>query len=334
MNERRESPAGLFPVAAVLGPTASGKSELAIGLAEQFGGEIINFDSVQLYRYFDIGTAKLTTPQRRGIPHHLLDVAEPGEYITAGDYARRAREVLAGVRARACLPVLVGGTGFYLRALLDGLFQGPRRDERLRERLASRADEKPPGYLHRLLLRLDADAASRIHVNDTPKLIRAIEVCLVARTAMSTLWREGRNRLQGYQVMRIGLDPPRDELYQRVERRARLMFESGLVEEVKHLLDRGIPRSAQAFGSLGYRQALDTIDGRSTLEEAIESTARHTRRYAKRQLTWFRREPDVAWFDGFGDSPELRLRVVGWLEERLKAYRAPSVGNRRPGARC
>ena len=327
MNERPEASArpvqqhaGLFPLLVVLGPTASGKSELALVLADHFGGEILNFDSVQLYRHFDIGTAKTPPAQRRDIPHHLLDVADPDEHVTAGDYARRARQTLGEVRRRERVPVLVGGTGFYLRALLDGLFQGPQRDEHLRERLSSRAIEKPPGYLHRLLTRLDPAAASKIHANDTPKLIRAIEVCLLERTPMSALWRQGRDRLEGYDVMRIGLDPPREALYERIGQRARRMFDAGLVQEVEGLLDRGIPRTARPFGSLGYSQALDCIDGRATLAEAIEATAKHTRRYAKRQLTWFRREPGVQWFDDFGDSPRLRSRVIRRLKGRLTPY--------------
>ncbi len=327
MNERPEGSvrtvqqhAGLFPLIVVLGPTASGKSELAVALAKHFGGEILNFDSVQLYRHFDIGTAKTPLSQRRGIPHHLLDVADPDEHVTAGDYARQARQTLGEVRTRERVPVLVGGTGFYLRALLDGLFQGPQRDEYLRERLSSRAIEKPPGYLQRLLTRLDPAAASKIHANDTPKLIRAIEVCLLERTPMSALWRQGRDRLEGYDVMRIGLDPPREALYERIVQRARRMFDAGLVQEIEALLDRGVRRSARPFGSLGHSQALDCIDGRATLEEAIEATAKHSRRYAKRQLTWFRRERDVQWFDDFGDSAQLRSKVIRHLKGRLTPY--------------
>ena len=313
--------AGLFPLVAILGPTASGKSDLALDVAEHFSGEVLNFDSVQLYRRFDIGTAKVPAAERRGIPHHLFDVAEPDQFVTAGDYARRAREELATIRERARLPVLVGGTGFYLRALLEGLFQGPPRDERLRERLASRALEKAPGYLHRLLARLDRAAAEKVHANDTPKLTRAIEVCLLERVPISELWQQGRDRLEGYDVARIGLDPPREDLYGRIERRTKRMFDAGLVDEVRSLLDRGVPRDARPFGSLGYSQALDFIDGRSTLDNAIESTAKHTRRYAKRQRTWFRREPDVRWFHDFGDSPKRRAEVLRWLDERLEPYR-------------
>ena len=320
-SEAFQEHAGLFPLVAILGPTASGKSDLALDVAEHVSGEVLNFDSVQLYRRFDIGTAKVPVAERRGIPHHLLDVAEPDQFVTAGDYARRARDVLAEIQARGRLAVLVGGTGFYLRALIEGLFQGPERDERLRERLASRALEKPPGYLHRLLTRLDRAAAAKIHANDTPKLTRAIEVCLIERAPMSELWQQRRDRLEGYDVIRVGLDPPREDLYGRIERRAQRMFNAGLVDEVRSLLDRGVPRNARPFGSLGYAQALDFIDGRSTLDDAIESTAKHTRRYAKRQRTWFRREPDVRWLHDFGDSPKRRAEVLRWFDERLEPYR-------------
>ena len=312
---------GLFPLVAILGQTASGKSDLALDVAEHFDGEILNFDSIQLYRHFDIGSAKVPASERRGIPHHLFDVAEPDQFVTAGDYARRARKALATIRARGRLPVMVGGTGFYLRALLEGLFQGPQRDERLRERIESRALEKPPGYLHRLLSRLDLAAAGKIHANDTLRLTRAIEVCLLGRAPMSELWKQGRDRLEGYDVTRVGLDPPREDLYGRIGRRTRRMFEAGLVDEVQSLLDRGVPRDARPFGALGYSQAIDFIDGQSTLEDAIESTAKHTRRYAKRQRTWFRREPEVRWFNDFGDSPRQRPEVLRWLGERLEPYR-------------
>jgi len=315
----RPSSAGpdLAALVAVVGPTASGKSALALDIAERFGGEIVNFDSVQLYRGFDVGTAKTPLEQRCGIPHHLLDIVDPREHFTAGDYTQRGRAVLAEIRGRGRLPVLAGGTGFYLRALLEGLFQGPGRDEALRRRLESRVESHPPGHLHRLLRRLDSASAGRIHPNDAPRLIRAIEVSLLARAPLSELWREGRDRLEGCRVIRIGLDPPRDQLYQRIQQRTALMFSNGLLDEVQSLLDAGVPRSARPFGSLGYSQALDELDGKLTREEAIESTAKRTRRYAKRQMTWFRREPDVRWFTAFGDDDTVRSEVnkllASWL---------------------
>ena len=310
-----------YPLVVILGPTASGKSELALSVAERYDGEVINYDSVQVYRHFNVGTAKLSPSERRGIPHHLIDIVEPEELFTAGDYARRAREALSRIRANGRLPVLAGGTGFYLRALLEGLFQGPQRDEALRRRLEWRAEQKSPGYLHRVLRRLDAASAQRIHPNDTPKLIRAIEVCLRARAPMSSLWRKGREALAGYDVLRLGLAPPRDALYERIRRRAENMFGGGLVDEVEGLLAQGFSRRARAFGSLGYKQALDYVDGKLPLDQAIDMTVRLTRRFAKRQLTWFRREPNVHWVEGFGDDPDVQKKVLDWLEKKLIGYR-------------
>ncbi|MEX2299685.1 MAG: tRNA (adenosine(37)-N6)-dimethylallyltransferase MiaA [Bryobacterales bacterium] len=302
-----------YPLVAVLGPTASGKSELGLAIAERFRGEVVNFDSVQVYRGFDIGAAKLPPDQRRGIPHHALDIVDATEVFTAGDYARQARLTLAEIRERSRLPVLVGGTGFYLRALLDGLFRGPERDETLRRRLEQRSAERPAGYLHRVLLRLDAASARRIHPNDTPKLTRAIEVCLLGKRPMSELWGQGREPLQGFRVLRVGLDPGRERLLERIELRTARIFECGLIEETRRLLQSGVARSARPFSALGYCEALAHLDGKLSLAQAIELTARMTRRYAKRQMTWFRREPGVEWFRGFGDEPELQRQVVHWL---------------------
>ena len=306
-----------YPLVVILGPTASGKSELALSVAERYDGEVINYDSVQVYRHFNVGTAKLSPSKRRGIPHHLIDVVEPEELFTAGDYARRAREALSRSRANGRLPVLAGGTGFYLRALLEGLFQGPQRDEALRRRLAWRAEVKPAGYLHLVLRRLDAASAQRIHPNDTPKLIRAIEVCLRARAPMSSLWRRGREALAGYDVLRLGLAPPQDALYERIRRRSENMFGGGLVDEVERLLAEGFSRRARAFGSLGYKQALDYVDGKLPLDQAIDMTAKLTRRFAKRQLTWFRREPGVHWVEGFGDDPAVQKKVLARISRHL-----------------
>jgi tRNA dimethylallyltransferase len=306
-----------YPLVAIVGPTASGKSDLALAVAERFGGEIVNYDSVQVYRGFDIGTAKLPPELRRSIPHHALDIVDPREVFTAGDYARRARAILAGIRERGRLPVLVGGTGFYLRALLDGLFRGPERDEALRRRLERRAARRPAGYLHRILKRFDAASARRIHPNDAPKLIRAIEVCLLEKKPMAELWEQGRDALEGFRPLRVGLDPGREALLERIERRAERMFEQGLVEETRRLLESGVPRGAWPFGSLGYNEAIRELDGKLSRSEAIELTARMTRRYAKRQMTWFRREPGVEWFAGFGDEREVQQRVLAWLAEHL-----------------
>jgi tRNA dimethylallyltransferase len=306
-----------YPLVAIVGPTAAGKSELALAVAERFAGEIVNYDSVQVYRGFDLGSAKLPPAERRGIPHHALDLVDPQETFTAGDYARIAREILAAIRERGRLPVLAGGTGFYLRAVLEGLFRGPERDENLRQRLQQRATERP-GYLHRLLARLDSSSARRIHSNDTPKLIRAIEVCLLEKKPMSELWSQGRDALTGYRPIRIGLDPPRETLYQRIERRTARMFEEGLVEETRRLLESGVPRTARAFAALGYSEALAHLDGNLSLDEAAALTARLTRRYAKRQMTWFRREAGVEWFTGFGEDAEVQRQILESLANKIE----------------
>ncbi len=310
----------LAPCLAIVGPTASGKSDLALALATQYGGEIVNFDSVQVYRRFDIGTAKTPPEQRNGIRHHLIDHVEPGTDYSAGDFARDARARLEDMRSRAVLPVLVGGTGLYLEALLKGLFRGPLRNPDLRERLRLAAESHSEGYLWRLLQRLDRHAAEAIHRNDSPKLVRAIEVCLAGSRPMTEQWRDPGEPLTGFQVFLLGLDPCREALYARIESRTRRMFAEGLVEEVQGLLSLGIPRTAKPFGALGYAQCLRYLDGECSLHEAIESTSLQTRRYAKRQMTWFRRRtPGVTWRQGFGDSDDTASSafesVSAWLGE-------------------
>ncbi len=287
----------------ILGPTAAGKSALAIALAQRFAGEVVSCDSVALYRHFEIGTAKPTREQRALVPHHLLDIVEPDQPFTAGDYARQARVVIIEIAGRKHLPIVVGGTGLYLRALLEGLFPGPQRCEELRERLRARAAERGSPYLHRMLTRLDPEAAAKIHANDLPKIIRAIEVCLGSRAQMSELWKQhGRDPLQGFRVVRIGLNPPREKLYERINQRAQQMFDDGLVEETQVLLER-YPKAAP-LNSLGYKQAVRFLCGGLTREQAVAAAQQGHRNYAKRQMTWFRREPDVAWLEGFGDDGE------------------------------
>ncbi len=308
----------LIPLLAIVGPTASGKSDLALTLAESFGGEIVNFDSIQLYRGFDIGSAKVPPGERRGIPHHLLDVTEPEQEVTAGDYARRAREVLTQIAARKKMPIMVGGTGFYLRALIDGLFPGPARDRELRDRLTAKAAQRPADYLHRLLARLDPEAAGRVHPNDHPKLIRAIEIRLAGRAPISSIWKQGKDALEGYEVFRLGLNPPREQLRERIAARTERIFQAGLIDEVQHLLDLGVSREAHAFGALGYKQVLAHLDGVFTAEQAVEETIVRTRRYAKRQMTWFRREPDVHWLSGFGED----RAIQGQGTAAVEAWRA------------
>ena len=286
------------PLVAVAGPTGSGKSALALEIAIHFDGEVINCDSLQVYRHFDIGTAKLPPAERRGIPHHLIDIVNPDEVFTAGEYARLARLAIADISARGRLPVVAGGTGFYLRALLDGLFEGPSRDQGLRDRLAAREAHRA-GSLHRLLRRFDSEAAARIHPNDTPKVTRALEVRLVTRRPVSQLFREGRDALQGYRTLKIGLMPDRDALYESLDARCAAMFEGGLLDEVKGFLALGYPPSCKPFESHGYKQALQLLQGELTPKEAVFYAQRNTRNYAKRQMTWFRKEPYMAWFKGF-----------------------------------
>jgi tRNA dimethylallyltransferase len=296
----------------VLGPTASGKSELAIHIALAIAGEIVNCDSMQIYRRFDIGTAKVPLSARRGVPHHLIDVADPGQVFTAGEYARVARDILGQIAARGRTAVVVGGTGFYLRALLEGLFPGPARDEKLRDRL-DRREQNRPGSLHRILSRLDPVAAARIHPNDKNKIIRALEVRLLEKKPMSELFDRGRQPLTGFQPIKIGLNPPRSLLYQRLDARAVDIFEQGLIDEVRGLLAAGVPRSAKPFESLGYKEALGVIEGRITPEQALTATQLETRRYAKRQLTWFRKEHEVHWLFGFGEESAVQQQAHALL---------------------
>ena len=306
----------MSPLVAVVGPTGSGKSDLAIYLALRFNGEVINCDSVQVYRLFNIGTAKSDEDQRRGVPHHLIDVCEPTEVFTAGDYCRRAREAIAEIAARGRLPIVVGDTGFYLRALLHGLFKGPERDAALRERLAARR----PGSLHRLLTRLDPAAAARIHPNDTNKLIRAMEVVLTAGRPLSQLHQAGRDPLVGYRILLLGLNPPRAELYQNLDARVREMFGGGLTAEVSSILGRGIPSTAKPFESLGYAQTLRLLRGEITENQAVADTQMQTRRYAKRQWTWFRREAGVEWLDGFGGDKAVGLAAEQKVQQLTEQF--------------
>jgi tRNA dimethylallyltransferase len=300
----------------VAGPTGSGKSDLALAIAQQFDGEIVNCDSLQVYRHFDIGTAKLPPDERRGIPHHLIDILDPDEIFTAGEYARLARETIHAISQRGRLPILAGGTGFYLRALLDGLFEGPSRDQSLRDRLARR-EERRAGSLHRLLTRFDSATARKIHPHDVPKVTRALEVCLLTRRPVSELFRQGRDALGGYRTLKLGLLPDRDALYQRLDQRCAAMFANGLVEEVRHILGLGFAAESKPFESHGYKQALQSIRGELNLREAIFYAQRNTRQYAKRQLTWFRREPGLVWLKGFADTPGIRESALDQVAQFL-----------------
>jgi len=255
--------------------------------------------------------------ERRGIPHHMLDIVNPDETFTAGEYASRARRLLASISLSA-LPVVAGGTGFYLRALLDGLFPAPSRSEEMRARLTAR-ERRRPGSIHRLLQRFDPAAAGAIHPHDIQKSIRALEVYLLTQRPITAWFTEGRDALQGFRPLKIGLAPPREELYERLNTRCRRMFAEGLVEEVKQILDMGWPESAKPFESHGYAQVLQVLRGEMTLEQALLEAQRNTRRYAKRQITWFRKEPDVEWLTGFGDEPALQQAAIDRVRQHVKS---------------
>jgi len=300
----------------VLGPTGSGKTSLSVELAVRFHGEIINCDSVAIYREFRIGTAKPTREELARAPHHLFDEIDPMHYTTAGAYARRAREVLGELRQRGTLPIVVGGTGLYLRALLEGLFPAPERSEQLRSRLRDRAREKGPRYLYRILQRLDPAGAERIHANDVAKVIRAAEVCLSTRQPISEQWKLGRAALEGFRILRIGLDPNRAKLYERINQRVQAMFDAGLVKETEQLLEK-YGDEARPLSSIGYKQVMQLLKKNLTLPAAISAVQQAHRNYAKRQMTWFRWEPDVHWLTGFGSESATQAQAIALVQENL-----------------
>ena len=302
----------------VLGPTASGKTTLALALARRFGGEIVNCDSVAMYREFEIGTAKPTKAERAEVPHHLLDCVDPLAEVTAGEYARQARQVVREIAGRKRLPIVSGGTGLYLRAMLEGLFAGPQRSEELRERLRRRAESRSVEYLHRILGRLDAAAAERIHANDMPKMIRAIEVCFAARRPMTELWQQGREPLTGFRILRLGLNPDRDALYVCINERAEMMFGEGLIAETE-ALGKKYGATAKPLSALGYKQALQFLRGELDRESALRMAQQAHRNYAKRQMTWFRREPEVRWLAGFGGDPVIQAAAIAAVESEASS---------------
>ena len=293
----------------VLGPTASGKSALGIRLAEELGGEVLVCDSTQVYRYFNIGTAKVPPAEQQGIAHHLVDLVEPDEVFTAGEYRRRAVAVLEALRRRNKLPILTAGTGLYLRALLEGLADAPTRSEEVRERLRARAKRYGPASLHQLLARLDPESARRIAPRDTQKIIRAIEIRALSGKSVGEIHDSGRRPLEGYKVRKIGLLPPRTELYRRINARVESMMAHGWGGEAQELMNRGMT-ATKPFQFIGYAELRRQFENRRDPEEAVGAIQQATRRFAKRQITWFRREPDVNWLTGFGDDPDIAVAAL------------------------
>lgn len=299
---------------AIVGPTASGKSHLAVQAALHLQGEIVNCDSMQMIRHLDLGTAKPSLEERRKVPHHLYDVIEPDEYYSAGRYMKEGRRLCHEIAARGKVPVVVGGTGLYLRSLLEGLFEGPGPSPTLRRRLQRIAERKGTPYLHRWLERKDPAGAAEIAPGDRIRLVRALEVYYLTGQPISRL-QARRQPLEGFRVLKVGLGLPRPELYGRINRRVEQMFEQGLLEEVRGLLDRGYSPECKGFEALGYRQAVAVLRGEMDLQEAIRQTQQESRRYAKRQLTWFRREKQIRWLDRAGEDPAALQTLLAWVEE-------------------
>jgi tRNA dimethylallyltransferase len=307
----------LKPIIAVVGPTASGKSALGIEIALRFNGEIINCDSVQVYQRIRIATAKVTAEEMRGIPHHLIDVAPPETTYTAGQWAQDALRKIREIEGRGRTAILVGGTGFYLRALRKPFFPSPPTDPKFRERLTEIRERRGAEYLHRLLSRLDPESAKNLYPRDWPRVHRALEVQLQTGHPFS---KQLPNRAAppeaAARIEVIALNPPRELLYERITARARVHFENGLVDEVAKLLAEGVPPGSNALGAHGYRRVVEYLEGSRSLENAIEQTQQDVRNYAKRQLTWFRREEGVVWFEGFGEDPLVQQRILEYLNTK------------------
>jgi tRNA dimethylallyltransferase len=299
---------------AVLGPTATGKSALALAIAERHGGEIINCDSTAVYRGFDIGTDKIAPADRRGIPHHLIDIVEPTDDYTAAQFARDAAGVIRDVHARGRLPILAGGTGFYYRALTRGLFPGPGKDAALRARLESIAERRDVTRLHRMLKRVDPESAERIQPRDLKRLVRALEVFFLTGRPLTAHFADTASPIPDVEMRAIGLRLPAAQIAERVTRRVDEQFERGLLDEIRALLARGIPEAARPFGGLVYRQALEHLHGVRDQAATRALIAQENRRYARRQLIWFRKEPNLSWFDGPGESAATIADVLRLIE--------------------
>ncbi len=312
MNERQDS-----PLVAVVGPTASGKSTLGIWLAQQLGGDVVACDSTQLFRGFDVGTAKPAQKERGGVTHHLIDLLDASQEATAGDYRERAIEVLANLRADGRLPIFTVGTGLYLRALLEGLAEVPVRSEPLRQKLRASAAKRGAGHLHMVLRRLDAVAANKIAAADEQKLIRALEVCLLTRKPLTEVYQSGRKSLEGWRAIKIGLAPGKRILNERVNARTDEMLARGWMEEVGELLKSGFGVDAKPFNFIGYRELRLVLENKMTIEEARMAIQQATRQYAKRQMTWFRRETGVYWLEGLGGDSAIQQAALVRIREQL-----------------
>ncbi len=310
--------AGVLPatVLAVLGPTASGKTALGLDLAERYGGEVINCDSTAVYRGFDIGTDKPPLEARRGIPHHLIDIADPTEVYTAAQFARDAARVIRDIHGRGRLPILIGGTGFYYRALTRGLFPGPGADQPLRQRLNRVADRRGVERLHRMLQRADPASAARIMPRDRKRLVRALEVYFATGRPLTEHFTRTVSLIADCEVIALALRLPAPLTAERVARRVDEQFARGIVDEVKGLLASGVPRDARPFGGLVYRQVMEMLNGVRDAAATRALIAQENRRYARRQLIWFRKEPNLVWFDGPGERRETRAQVDDELASR------------------
>ena len=309
---------------AIVGPTATGKSTLGIEIAERFGGEVISCDSTAVYRGFDIGTDKVPLEDRRGIPHHLIDVVDPRENYSAARYATDAAAVIFETSARGRLPILVGGTGLYYRALTRGLFPGPGRDSDLRERFSALSDRYGVERLHRLLHYIDPESADRIHARDVKRLIRALEVYYLTGRPLTRHFEETRSLLAGYSIVGIALRQSSETTAVKVARRVEDQLNEGLVDEVRRLRDAGIPDSAAPFGGMVYRQVLAFLNGVGTEESTQDDIIRANRRYARRQLIWFRKEPNLHWIQ-VDDGPVYACRVAEQIVREHVVTRSESV---------